>query len=63
MNSHHCTETIKPCLPVQTVWLSADTSTRVILLSRQRDFTQQLVCGHAAKLVNRLRRTMIVHSL
>lgn len=42
------------CLPVQTVRRSADTSTGVILMSRQRDFTQQLVCGHAANLVNRL---------
>lgn len=42
------------CLPVQTARRSADKSTGVILMSRQRDFTQQLVCGHTANLVNRL---------
>lgn len=42
------------CLPVQTARRRADTSAGVILMSRQRDFTQQLVCGHAANLVNRL---------
>lgn len=42
------------CLPVQTARRSADMSTGVILMSRQRDFTQQLVCGHTANLVNRL---------
>lgn len=42
------------CLPVQTVCRRADMSTGVILMSRQRDFTQQLVCGHTANLVNRL---------
>lgn len=42
------------CLPVQAARRGADTSTGVILMSRQRDFTQQLVCGHAANLVNRL---------
>lgn len=41
-------------LPVQTVCHSADMSTGVILMSRQRDFTQQLVCGHTANLVNKL---------
>lgn len=42
------------CLPVQTVRPGADTSTGVILMRRQRDFTQQLACGHTANLVNRL---------
>lgn len=42
------------CSPVQTVCCSADMPTGGILMSRQRDFTQQLVCGHTANLVSRL---------
>lgn len=42
------------CLPVQPGRRSADMPTGVILMSRQRDFTQQLVCGHTANLVSRL---------
>lgn len=48
---------------MQTVRLGADASTCVILMSRQRGFTQQLVCGHTAKLANRLRPTTSAHSL
>lgn len=39
---------------MQTARRGADASTGAVLMSRQRDFTQQLVCGHAADLADRL---------
>lgn len=57
-------EATRLCLYLNRLYGSvAETSTRAILMSRRRDFTQQLVCGRAAELASRRQRTMIVHTL